>query len=171
LDRYAGRRVRLKFVADCGPRDHAVTDHGFWGDVRIAPIGHEDAADTPPQTRMTWVNDRPFESVFYFRGIRSRTIRIAVRVEGPEPIAIERCEVYAHPDAIVRVFERGLVLANPSLAPYTFDLAALSPGRQYRRLQATDRQDTTVNDGAPVSGAVQLGERDALFLLQVEAKP
>ena len=65
---------------------------------------------------------------------------------------------------MVRVFEHGLVLANPSLAPYTFDLETISPGRRYQRLMATSRQDTTANNAAPVQSLLQLGELDALFL-------
>jgi hypothetical protein len=166
LDEYAGRSVRLKFVADCGPHDHAVTDHGLWGHVRLATADHDDANDTPPRARMTWVNDHPFDSVFYFREIRSSQVRLTIRVEGPEPVSLERLEVYAAPDAMYRVFEHGLVLANPSVAAYSFDLQAISPGRRYRRLMATSRQDTVTNHGAPVSGIVELGERDALFLLR-----
>ena len=164
LDKYAGRLIRLKFVADCGPHDHAVTDHGLWGNVRIAAADHQDANDTQAQSRMTWLNNRPFDSVFYFRDIRSSTIRLTIRIEGPEPVTLDRLEVYAAPDAMVRVFEHGLVLANPSLAPYTFDLETLSPGRRYQRLTATSRQDTTTNSGAPVQSPVQLGALDALFL-------
>jgi hypothetical protein len=55
--------------------------------------------------------------VFYFRNIRSDTVRLTIRIEGPEPVTLERFEVYAAPDAMARVFEHGLVLANPSLAP------------------------------------------------------
>jgi hypothetical protein len=166
LDKFAGRSVRLKFVADCGPRDHAVTDQGLWGNVRMGTVGQDESTDTPPQTRMTWLNEQPFDSVFYFRDIRSPSIRLTVRVEGPEPVTLQKLEVHAHPDAMVQVFEHGLVLANPSLSPYTFDLAAISPGRQYRRLQATARQDTGTNNGTSIQGTVQVGERDALFLLR-----
>ncbi len=73
----------------------------------------------------------------------------------------------AHPDTMCRVFENGLVLANPSLKPHTFDLQALSPNRCYRRLQGTAGQDLETNTGAPVEGKVTLGERDALFLVRV----
>jgi len=166
LEKYAGRSVRLKFVADCGPRDHAVTDQGLWGNVRIGTVGQDESTDTPLVSSMTWLNKQPFDSAFYFRDVRSPTIRLNVRVEGPEPVTLERLEVHPHPDAMCRVFEHGLVLANPGLAPYTFDLSAISPGRKYRRLQGTARQDTAVNNGAPVQSSVQVGERDALFLLR-----
>jgi hypothetical protein len=166
LAKYAAQRIRLKFVADCGPRDNAVTDHGYWGDVKIAPAGLTKDQATPPQERMTWMNDKPFTSTFYFRGLRSKTVDLTFRVEGREPVTIERVTAHAQPDAMVRVFEHGLVLANPSLAPVTFDLAKLTPGRSYRRIQATPQQDTQANNGAPVGDRVMLGPLEGLFLLR-----
>jgi hypothetical protein len=166
LAAYAGKRVRLKFVADCGPHDNATTDHGLWGDVKLAIAGQPEATDTPAKAYMTWLNDRSFQSVFYFRGIKSSKLQLTFHVEGSEPVTIEKIAVYAHPDAMARVFEKGLVLANPSHAPYTFDLATISAGRKYRRLQGTAAQDTTANNGQAVSGKVTLGERDALFLIR-----
>ena len=60
------------------------------------------------------------------------------------------------------------MLANPSRAPYEFDLARLAPGRAYRRFMGTARQDTQTNNGQPVERRVTLGERDGLFLLRVD---
>jgi hypothetical protein len=117
---------------------------------------------------MTWANDRPFTSTYYYPDIRSPRVNVSFQVESTEPILLTSVRAYAHPDAMVRVFEHGMVLANPSHRPYTFDLAALSPGRHYRRLQATANQDTETNNGQPVGSTVTLGERDALFLLRVE---
>lgn len=164
---WAGKRVRLKFVADCGPADNSTTDQGFWGDVRIVKAGVAEAAITPAQSSMSWANDRAFTSVFYFRDIRSPSVDLTLTVEGDEPVTLERITAHAHPDAIVRQFEHGLVLANPSRQPYAFDLDKLSPGVRYRRIQATPNQDPQVNNGQPVAGTVTLGERDALFLVRV----
>ena len=74
---------------------------------------------------------------------------------------------YAHPDVVCRTFEGGMVLADPSRKPYTFDLDSLSPGRKYRRIQGTATQDTKTNNGQPVGGKVTVGQRDALFLVRV----
>jgi hypothetical protein len=169
LAKFAGQRIRLKFVADCGPRDNAVTDHAYWGDVKLAPAGATEDQITPPQERMTWVNDKPFASTFYFRNIRSSAVDLTFRIEGREPVTIERISAHAQPDAMARIFEHGLVLANPSSASFTFDLAKLTPGRSYRRLQATPQQDTQANDGAPVGSSVTLAPLDALFLLRTDS--
>lgn len=166
LDQFAGKRVRLKFVADCGPRNNATTDHGYWGDVRLVDRSTPAAEGTPAMSRMTWVNQNAFDSVFYFRGVRSRQVRLAFRIEGAEPLTIERLSVYAAPDAMYRQFEHGLVLANPGLAPYTFDLSKLAPGIAYRRLKASAGQDGEANDGRPVDSRVTIEGRDALFLVR-----
>jgi hypothetical protein len=166
---FAGKRMRLKFVADCGPNDNATTDHAHWGDVSIVRAGATEAHITKNVKHMTWVNDRAFTSGFYYQAIRTDVVDVSVDVEGVNDVVIKSLAAYAHPDATYRVFEGGIVLANPSLRPYTFHLDQLSPGRAYRRLQGTRTQDPITNNGQPESGEVTLGERDALFLMRVTA--
>jgi hypothetical protein len=159
--------VRLKFVADCGPKDNATTDQGFWGDVRLVRAGAPETAVTTAQTSMTWLNDRPFTSTFYFRDVRSPAVDLTLVIEDGEPVTLSGLTVHGHPDVMARVFEHGVVLANPSPRPYTFDLATLSPERRYRRLPGSPQQDPATNNGQPAAGAITLGERDALFLRRV----
>ena len=162
---WAGRRVRLKFISDCGPHDNSTTDHSHWGDVWVVgPEGRE--AFTEPVRHMTWLGDRPFTSGFYFRDVRSKTVDLEWTVEGPEPISIESVHVHAHPDAIYREFEHGLVLANPSPRPYDFDLDRLVPNRKLRRLRGSPEQDPTTNDGTPVGGKIRLAAKEGLFLVK-----
>jgi len=118
---------------------------------------------------MTWVNEEEFESGFYFSDISSTRVDLEFAVEGPEPIWIDRVEVYAHPDVLYREFERGLVLANPSPRPYTFELSRLLPGRRLRRLRGTATQDPNTNDGSAVGDRVTLGGKDGLFLIKAQA--
>jgi hypothetical protein len=162
---WAGRRVRLKFVADCGPHDNSTTDHAHWGDVAV--LGPEGRRSwTAPDRYMTWVNPRPFTSGFYFREIRSKTVNLEFSIEGSEPIRIRSVTAHAHPDAIYREFQKGLVLANPSPRPYNFDLADLLPGRKFRRLKGSSQQDVDTNDGSPVEGRLTLGPLEGLFLVK-----
>ena len=163
LAKYAGKRVRLKFVADCGPDDNAVTDHGRWGDIKIIRAG-ADQAQTAPKSYMTWVNNRPFPAAFYFRDIRSASLDLNFKVEGNEPVIIHHLTAHAHPDAIYRLFENGLVLANPSAKPYTFDLQTLAPGRKFSRIQGSPTQDPGTNNGQPIGESVTIDPLDALFL-------
>jgi len=164
LGEWAGRRVRLKFISDCGPNDKATTDHSHWGDVAVlGPEGRK--RWTTPARFMTWLNDRPFTSGFYFANVKSKTVDLEWVVEGTEPIWISSFRVFCHPDAMMRQFEHGAVLANPSPRPYTFDLARLAPGRKFRRLKGSKRQDPTANNGSPVGDTVQLGPLEGLFLI------
>ncbi len=168
LDRFAGKRVRFKFVADCGPADHAVSDHGRWGDVKIVRAGQ---ARTPPKSHMTWVNSRPFPAAFHFRDIRSASIDLHFKVEGDEPVTIHQLTAHAHPDAIYRLFENGLVLANPSAQPYRFDLQTIAPDRTYARIPGSPTQDPATNNGQPIGGSVVLAPLDALFLRVEHPQP
>lgn len=170
LAEYGGQQVRLKFVADCGPKNNATTDHAHWGDVRIMTAGASEQDVTKAVQYMTWVNDKSFTSGFYFRDVKTKEVELAFSIESAEPVVLESIRVHAHPDAMYRVFEKGLVLANPGRRPYTFDLESISPGRSYRRLKATKYQDEVANNGEPVTGKVMLGERDALFLVETESK-
>jgi hypothetical protein len=167
LANFAGKRVRLKFVADCGPNDNSTTDHAHWGDVCIVRSGTTEEDVTKAVKAMTWVNDRPFHSSFYFHDVRSDEVDVSVVVEGKDNVLLRSLTAHAYPDVMYRVFEGGLVLANPSRKPYTFDLRQLTPGRSYRRIQAVRTQDRQTNNGRPEDGRVSLGGRDALFLVRV----
>jgi len=166
LKAWAGRSVRLRFVCDCGPRDNATTDHAHWGDVRVlGPDGTK--YHTPAVRTMTWTGSRAFTSGFYFRDVRSRRIDLAFEVEGDERVWLSDLTVHAHPDVVYREFERGVVLANPSDRDFTFDLDALFPGRAFRRLRGSSRQDPAANDGSAVSGKLTLQSKEGLFLVRV----
>jgi hypothetical protein len=164
----ANKRIRLKFVADCGPNDNATTDHAHWSDVRIVRAGAAEKEITKFKQYMTWVNQQMFRSGFYYRHIQSDEVDLFFDIEGSQAVTICSVTAHAHPDAIYRTCEGGIVLANPSRKPYTFDLKKISPGHKYRRIKATARQDVENNNGRPVGPTVTLGERDALFLVRVE---
>jgi hypothetical protein len=117
---------------------------------------------------MTWVNDSDFDSGFYFSKIESNSVDLQFVIEGSEPLWISDVQAYAHPDAIYREFEHGLILANPSPRPYAFDLEKLLPGQKFRRLRGSATQDATANDGSEVGEKLTLGPKEGLFLVRVE---
>jgi hypothetical protein len=164
LAKWAGKRVRVKFVADCGPSDNATTDQGYWGDVKLVRAGVPDAELTPPRSLMTWVNGKPFDASFYFRDVRSKRVELTFRVEGSEPVTLRSLSAHAAPDARGRLFEHGLVLANPGQSSCTFDLLKLAPGRTFRRLRATPGQDQRANSGERAGASLTLGPLEGLFL-------
>ncbi len=115
---------------------------------------------------MSWVNDRPFTSGFYFSDVRSETVDLEWVVEGSQPLRIHSVRAHPYPDAIYREFERGLVLANPSPRSFAFDLDGLFPGRGFRRLRGSPEQDPGANDGSPVGANVVLQAKEGLFLVK-----
>ena len=112
----------------------------------------------------TFVGGRPFTATFYFRNMPRERTSLALEIEGGQELTLHKVEVYTHADAGYRLFENGIVLANPSDNSYTFDLTGIRPHREYVRLVGSSRQDPTTNDGRRVGDAVTLGPRDGLFL-------
>ncbi|MBM4017806.1 MAG: hypothetical protein FJ288_05670 [Planctomycetes bacterium] len=115
---------------------------------------------------MTFVGREDFASAFYFPDAGAGEADVEFSIEGAEAVLISAVTAHAHADAIVREFDRGLVLANPSARPYEFDVAALAPGGKFRRIQGSALQDPKTNDGSAVAGKVTLGPKDALFLVR-----
>jgi thiol-disulfide isomerase/thioredoxin len=118
------------------------------------------------QIRSSVVGGTSFNALFYFRNLEAERINLIFQIEGHESIYLERLAIYAAQNGIYREFEHGLVLANPSSVPYTFDLAALSPGNTFRRLQGSTNQDLQTNNGLAVINIVTLPAEDALFLVK-----
>jgi hypothetical protein len=168
LGKWAGKTVRLKFIADCGASNNATTDQGKWGDVRLLSGAPKEL--TPYRSFMTWVGTEDFASGFYYNHVASGAVDLEFSIEGTEPLWISRIGAFAAPDAMFREFANGVVLANPAPHPHTFDMARRFPGQTFRRLQGSSRQDTEANNGKRVGAKVTLGAKDALFLVREKAK-
>ncbi len=132
----------------------------------VARMIHARLAGANERPFWTFANQTDFHSAFYFPKVTAQTVEVEFRIEGAEPLYLANLSVHAHPDAIYREFEHGAVFANPGFGPYTFDLAKLLPGRSYRRLQGTEKQDPKTNDGSAAGVTLQLPARDALFLVK-----
>jgi hypothetical protein len=115
-------------------------------------------------TLESFVGNDWFDATFYFRNMPSNRLTLRFTLEGSEPFWLSDLKVHAHPDAAYRLFEKGLVLANPSDQPFTFQMASLEPARRYRRIRGTALQDPHTNDGSRVGETVTLAGRDGLFL-------
>jgi len=149
--------------------------HGYPAEIaRIAwlewkssgpPLPKERIEFTPTRV-MTWANPRWFEAQFYFRNLGPAAVDLTLHFEGGEPVYLADLTAHAAADTIIRDYERGAVLANPSLQPYTFDLAKLFPHIKLRRLQGSPEQDSQTNNGLPLGATVTVGPRDALFLVK-----
>ena len=165
LQEWSGRRVRLRFISDCGTKGNSTTDHSYWGDAVVLGAGGREAL-TGPERHMTWLGQRSFASGFYFPEVRSKTVDLEWIVEGPQAVWIESLKVYAQADIMVREFDHGIVIANPSPRSCQIDVARRWPEASLRRLSGSPRQDPKTNDGQPVTGKVELGPLDALFLVK-----
>ena len=104
-------------------------------------------------------------STFYFDGVASNRCDLEIGFESSESIQVESICVRAYPDVIIREFENGLVLANPSSHPWEFPLDKLVPGRNFRRLRGKTNQDPFVNNGQSVGKTLTLNAKDAIFLV------
>jgi len=136
--------------------------------ARLMYVGfaHKDRPAGGDNRFMTWINGNTFNSGFYFSSIESGRVDLEFVIEGSEAVRIHRIRAYAHPDVTYRVFEKGLVIANPSPRPYLFDPEKLFPGQTFRRLKGSSTQDTVCNDGAIVIGELNLKPKEGLFLIK-----
>ena len=161
---WKGERVTLRFIADCGPKDNSTADQGAWAEVCFGGPG---GPSRPPKAwrYMAWIGGQDTDVGFYFRDPGPATVRVSFEIEGTEPVCISGLTLHAHPDAMAREFENGVVLANPSDRDYTFDLKELFPQRKLRRLKGSPRQDPATNNGQEVVDKATLGPRDGLFLV------
>ncbi len=161
--------VRLKASADPPrgmPRECArIVKISLVEPGRPAAASMPKGAERPPQYLMAYLGEKAFEATFYFRQARP-TAGVELEFESAGPVRIEALTAHAHGDTMVRAFERGAVLANPSKRPYTFDLGRLWPGRAFRHLKATQGQDTAANDGSAVGDSLTLQALEGLFLVR-----
>jgi len=161
----AGKDVVFRFLATA--RNGSAG--GQWGEVTIAagdsggnvpagPIRARIEGALPPE---------PQRQIFHFPRVPTGTpLTFELAFEGGEEVAIESLTAHAAPRAVAREFENGIVLANPSMRPFAFDLAKMFPGKSFQRFQAVPTQDTATNNGQPVGPSVTIDRRDGLFLVR-----
>ena len=109
--------------------------------------------------------DKAYKTSYYIRDIGVTTVDIKLTIEGDANIDLTNFRLRPAAQALARAFENGVVLSNPSISDYTFDLSQLFPGRSFKRLTATSGHDTVVNDGSDVGATVTVPALDGLFLL------
>lgn len=101
---------------------------------------------------------------FSFRNVAGCRLAFALRIEGQGGAVIRNFRIHAAPQTLARVYEHGIVLVNPSLGDYTFDLGELAPGASFTRLKGA----AAVNDGARVGDKVTLAPLEGLFLYKTD---
>ncbi len=133
---------------------------------RAARVEIGDEAMKEPMKTTAFVTQEWFDATYSFSELRGGKKKLQFSAEGVEPVWIERIEVFAHPNVMLREFENGVVLVNMSERPYSFDLEKLTHGKRFRRLRGSSHQDPKTNDGSLVTGPVTLEAHDGLFLLR-----
>ncbi len=114
------------------------------------------------------VNDLDFtEVVVFYRnagGTSGRTVTLRLIIEGANDMSLRNFTIHNATDVFMREFENGIVLCNSSERPYTFDLATLFPGQNFKRLRGRYFGDPVTNDGSAVGSTVTLDGYRGLFL-------
>jgi len=167
LSAWARHEMTLRFVASPG----ATYENGnpVWGPAWIAPKGQPPYIrpnDATAHQLLTYANANTFPASFYFRDLGSGTYNIRLNAEGDEPVYLSNFRVYNADDVMAGEYEHGVVLANPSTAACTFDLAALFPGSTFHRITGTANQDPVTNNGSAVGATVMVPPCDGLFLIR-----
>ncbi|WP_146389852.1 enolase-like domain-containing protein [Allorhodopirellula solitaria] len=114
-----------------------------------------------------------FKSEFYVRNAGGRdgkkNVTIRFEVEGGGELFLKNLVIRNTPAVYVREFEHGVVLVNPSLDTYLFDLEKQFGSHTFERIQASpssDSSDAVLNNGAIVDDprAFAVGPVSAQFL-------
>ena len=142
--------------------------------VREAHVYAVDASDperrrtTPRQT--FWIGSEWGETFAFITGIDWAVSDIEFRfgaVTGVAPAYVKDVRVYVGPLAMSRLFERGVVLLNPSAcSAYVFGLGQLYPGIALRRIDGDHPRGVGVNTGATLGRNVVVPAEDGLFLVR-----
>ncbi len=124
------------------------------------------AGDAPVRQNQefTWVGPDPFEASFYFQDVGPGRVSIRFEVEGRGRVYFERMTAHSAADGRYREYEGGIVFANPSTRPYTFELATLFPEADLQRIQGSPNQDPDFNNGDALGNQVTLSPRNGLFV-------
>ncbi len=131
---------------------------------RVYVTAKPSATEQPASREFTWANSEPFTATFYFKNVGPGPVDLGFEVEGGQPVTFLELTAHSATDARYREFDNGVVFANPSTRPYTFDLAMLFPGASFRRIQGHSDQDPAANSGQPLGDKLTLAAKDGLFV-------
>lgn len=109
------------------------------------------------------VSHEPFDNILYFREVSLGSLTVEFEFDGIGRVFVRDSTAHAHADIVYREFANGLMLANPSLDGYTFDLTTLLPGGRFKRLQGSPGQDTATNNGQNVGASFRLSGKNAIL--------
>ena len=158
-----GKACTVRFEVRCEPLQ------GFPTDTARRLVVGLDLPDNPHVNSRpydwTWMDGEWFEASFFLRNMDAKAFDLLLNAEGRGAVQIRNLAVYTGADVMTRRFENGLVLVNPSNAPFAFDLKTLYSDFRGHRLKSR-QQKAPVIAGQFVSGTVTVPPRDSLFLVE-----
>lgn len=108
------------------------------------------------------------EMSFYYRHAGPSNVNITIEFEGYAKVWIKDFTVHNAQDVMIREFENGVVMVNPSADPFLFNLDELFPGESFRFIEGNEYEDFIgINSGNPVQGPVLLNHHRGTFLRKV----
>jgi hypothetical protein len=123
---------------------------------------------SPAHKEFTWAGSEPFDASFYYQDIGPGVVHLKFAVEDDQQVFFEGMTAHSAADGRYREYEGGIVFANPSTRPYTFNVGNLFPGITLRRLQGTANQDPATNNGKPIGQELILSAKNGLFVVRSE---
>ena len=140
-------------------------------------VSYQTGADGTTQ----YTNNKYLTREYYWRDLDplATTCTISLNFTGSDPIRFRSMGAYESPDCMARSFENGVVLVNPSLQDFDFNLTSLfGTGNTYKRLTAPNvtvqaqwqqqyQQTLEMNSGKKISifNKVSVSGLNALFLI------
>ncbi|MGM9743066.1 MAG: hypothetical protein ACI3ZC_08415 [Candidatus Cryptobacteroides sp.] len=101
---------------------------------------------------------------FLYRNVAGCELTFVIEAEGPGEFQMKDFRMISSSGTFYRKFENGLILVNPSLHEYSFDMNQIDKNAGYRRIQG----NSSVNDGSEVRSSITLGPADAIFLVKTK---
>lgn len=77
-------------------------------------------------------SERPETMTYYFRNMQEGIQDVFIKVRGADKIRIDDIRVYNAPDVLIRNFENGVIVVNPSLSEVKVDLSAYAGNKKKR---------------------------------------
>ncbi|GAA4282187.1 hypothetical protein [Gaetbulibacter aestuarii] len=140
--------------------------------INIKMEGLPDYPEEPMRGHLLYNNLSGFMGVdgytplmFYFRNVGGADLKMTLEVEEQGAFAIRNLQVFNSPCVISRVFEKGVIIVNPSLENIHIDLSQVVNNKsKFKRLDTSSNKNKDLNIDDITS--VSIPALDALFLLK-----
>ena len=135
--------------------------------IKVTVDGRQSSSWNYDEQQAIFTADGFTENAVFYRGAGApggSTVTLNLSIEGTSQVSLRNFSVHNATDVLLREFENGIVLCNPSENPYTFDLAHYFPGKSFVRIHGQSYDDPVTNDGSIVGSTVQLDAHSGLFL-------